>query len=107
MWFQLLAEGFNRAESCVTIILQNSLDARRSYGTLVDIKVEQHGNLRGVFTNYSTEHFKKIIIDAYESAGIDPATVAYIEADGCAVKVSIDSLLDSCENCQKIKFNDI
>lgn len=49
--------------------------------------MEQYGDLRGVFTNYSSEHYKKIIMEAYEEAGIDPANVAYIEADGCAIKV--------------------
>ncbi|XP_025202615.1 fatty acid synthase-like [Melanaphis sacchari] len=80
------ADGFNRSESCVAILLQNSLDAKRSYGTIVNVKMEQYGNLRGVFTNYSTEHYKKMIKDAYEEAGVDPVKVAYIEADGSAIK---------------------
>lgn len=49
--------------------------------------MEQYGDLRGVFTNYSTEHYKQILKEAYEEAGVDPANVAYIEADGCAIKV--------------------
>lgn len=49
--------------------------------------MEQYGDLRGVFTNYSSEYYKKIIMDAYEEAGVDPINVAYIEADGCAIKV--------------------
>lgn len=49
--------------------------------------MEQYGDLRGVFTNYSTEHYKQIIMEAYEEAGVDPANVAYIEADGCGIKV--------------------
>lgn len=85
--FFFLANGFNRSESCVAILLQNSLDAKRSYGTIMSVKMEQYGDLRGVFTNYSSEHYKKIIMEAYEEAGIDPANVAYIEADGCAIKV--------------------
>lgn len=71
----------------MAILLQNSLDAKRSYGTIMSVKMEQYGDLRGVFTNYSTEHYKKIIMEAYEEAGVDPASVAYIEADGCAIKV--------------------
>ncbi|VVC29215.1 Hypothetical protein CINCED_3A015604 [Cinara cedri] len=85
------AEGFNRAESCVSILLQNSLDAKRSYGTLVGVKVEQFGELRGVFTSYSTERFKEVIMGAYKEAGIDPSTVAYIEADGCGIK-NVDAM---------------
>lgn len=85
--FFSLADGFNRSESCVAILLQNSLDAKRSYGTIMNVKMEQYGDLRGVFTNYSSEHYKQIIMKAYEEAGIDPANVAYIEADGCAIKV--------------------
>lgn len=84
-----LADGFNRSESCVAILLQNSLDAKRSYGTLMSVKMEQYGDLRGVFTNYSTEHYKEIIMEAYKEAGVDPASVAYIEADGCGIKVSL------------------
>lgn len=85
--FFSLANGFNRSESCVAILLQNSLDAKRSYGTIMSAKMEQYGDLRGVFTNYSTERYKQIVMEAYAEAGVDPANVAYIEADGCAIKV--------------------
>jgi len=50
-------------------------------------KMEQYGDLRGVFTNYSTERYKQIVMEAYAEAGVDPANVAYIEADGCGIKV--------------------
>lgn len=49
--------------------------------------MEQYGDLRGVFTNYSAERYKQIVMEAYTEAGIDPANVAYIEADGCGIKV--------------------
>lgn len=71
----------------MSILLQNSLDAKRSYGTLVSVKMEQYGELRGVFTTYSADRYKEVIMETYKKAGIDPATVAYIEADGCAIKV--------------------
>lgn len=77
----------------MAILLQNSLDAKRSYGTLMSVKMEQYGELRGVFTNYSTEHYKQIIMEAYEEAGVDPANVAYIEAEGCGIKVPIKLIL--------------
>ncbi|XP_025423656.1 fatty acid synthase-like [Sipha flava] len=80
------ADGFNRSEACVAIILQNSLDAKRSYGTILGAKMEQFGDLKGVFTNYSTDRCKQLIMEAYKEAGVDPADVTYIEADGCAVK---------------------
>lgn len=91
--FSFLADGFNRSESSVAIILQNSLDAKRSYGTVLGVKMEQYGELRGVFTNYSTERYKQIVMEAYKEAGVDPANVAYVEADGCAVKVRSTSRL--------------
>lgn len=53
----------------------------------MNAKMKQCGDLRGVFTNYSTEYYKDIIMEAYEEAGIDPCNVAYIEADGSAIKV--------------------
>lgn len=56
--------------------------------------MEQFGDLRGVFTNYSTERCKQIIMEAYEEAGVDPADVSYIEADGCAIKVYV--YIQSC-----------
>jgi hypothetical protein len=49
--------------------------------------MEQFGDLKGVFTNYSTDRCKQLIMEAYKEAGVDPADVTYIEADGCAVKV--------------------
>lgn len=49
--------------------------------------MEQFGDLRGVFTNYSSERYKQIVMEAYAEAGVDPANVAYLEADGCAIKV--------------------
>ncbi|XP_022162608.1 fatty acid synthase-like [Myzus persicae] len=85
------ANGFNRSESCVAILLQNSLDAKRSYGTIMSAKMEQYGDLRGVFTNYSSERYKQIVMEAYAEAGVDPANVAYIEADGCAIK-NVDAM---------------
>lgn len=85
--FVFAANGFNRSEACVTLILQNSLDARRSYGTILGAKMEQFGDLKGVFTNYSTERCKQLIMETYEEAGVDPADITYIEADGCAIKV--------------------
>lgn len=100
MWCLILADGYNRAESSVSFFLQNKLDAKRSYCTLVNIKMEQHGGLRGVLTDHSTEYFRKIIMETYEEAGIDPATVAYVEADGYAIKVPTMSI-NIFKNCNK------
>jgi len=58
----------------------------------MSVKMEQYGELRGVFTNYSSEQYKKIVMEAYEDAGVDPANVAYVEADGCAIKVRGDDV---------------
>ncbi|XP_050423204.1 fatty acid synthase-like [Adelges cooleyi] len=83
--------GFNRAEACVALLLQNSSDARRSYGTLLSVKMEQIGNNTGIFTNYSKDYSKQIIVEAYKEAKINPADVLFVEADGYGVK-DVDAL---------------
>lgn len=78
----------NRAESCVVVLLQKSTEAKRSYGTLLNV-TSLFGETNDLFYHYSSDLYKKVLLNAYKEARVDPAKVAYIEGEGLGVKVYI------------------
>jgi len=69
------------------MLLQRASEAKRSWGTLLSVKSSQFGDHRGHLTEHTGSHFKSLLLDAYEEANIDPATVEYVEAYGSGIKV--------------------
>lgn len=67
--------------------------------------MEQYGEIGGMLTSYSPEWSKKLILEAYEEAGVDPASVAYVEADGSGIKVYMNTRLIMF--CSLLKTPDI
>ncbi|KAF0755952.1 fatty acid synthase-like isoform X1 [Aphis craccivora] len=80
------ADGYNRSEACIVFYLQKASEAKRSYGTLVNVKSVQFGNHLGNITEYNENHFKSLLLDSYKEANIDPASIDYIEAYGSGIK---------------------
>lgn len=70
------------------LFLQRAEDAKRCYGTLVHTKVWNFGDRFSSYDQISSESFKKLLQDVYSEAEVDPASIAYLEADGSASKVS-------------------
>jgi len=69
------------------LYLQKASEAKRSYGTLLNVKSMQFGNHIENITEYDGNHFKSLLLDSYKEANIDPATVDFIEAYGSGIKV--------------------
>lgn len=70
------------------MLLQKGSEAKRSYGTLLGVKSTQFGDHRGHIIEHVGSDFKKCLLDAYEEADVDPATVEFVEAYGCGIKVN-------------------
>lgn len=77
----------NRAEACVAVLLQKSTDAKRSYGTLLNV-TSIFGETNNLFYHYSNHLYKNVLCNAYKEAGVDPAEVTYIEGEGLGIKVN-------------------
>lgn len=70
------------------MLLQRASEAKRSYGTLLSVKSMQFGDHRGHITEHVGNHFKSLLLDAYSEADVNPATVDFVEAYGCGIKVT-------------------
>lgn len=69
------------------MLLQRASEAKRNYGTLLGVKSKTFGDIDNCLTTYSSQHLKKILVDCYKEADIDPATVDFVEAYGSGIKV--------------------
>lgn len=81
------ADGYNRSEACIVMFLQKASEAKRSYGTLLNVKSVQFGDHSGHITEHIGQHLKSLLLESYKEANIDPTTVDYIEAYGSGIKV--------------------
>ncbi|VVC29213.1 Acyl transferase/acyl hydrolase/lysophospholipase,Ketoacyl-synthetase, C- [Cinara cedri] len=88
--FSVDANGTNRAESCVSLFLQKSTEAKRSYGTLLSA-ISIFGETKDYFCHYSDNLYKEVLLKSYKEAGVDPAKVAFVEAEGLGIK-KIDAM---------------
>lgn len=82
-----LAEGYNRSEACIVMLLQKASEAKRSYGTLLNVKSMKFGDHQESIMEYKSDQFKSLLLDTYKEVNIDPSTVEFIEAYGSGVKV--------------------
>lgn len=69
------------------MLLQKASDAKRSYGTLLNVQSVQFGDHQGHILEHVGTHFKSLLVNSYKEANIDPATVEFIEANGSGIKV--------------------
>lgn len=76
----------NRGEACVSLLLQKSSEAKRSYATLLNA-TGIFGETNDLFYHYSGNLYKETLLNAYKEAGVDPAKVAYVEGEGLSIKV--------------------
>lgn len=70
----------------MTVLLQRSTDAKRSYGTILGVN-SQYGEMEDYFYHYSDKFYKEVLLTTYRDAGVDPAKVAFVEAEGLGIKV--------------------
>ncbi|VVC29220.1 Hypothetical protein CINCED_3A006213 [Cinara cedri] len=81
------ADGYNRSEACVVMLLQRSSEAKRSYGTILSVKSMLYGDFHGHITEHNGTNLKSLLLDCYKDANVDPSTVEYIEAYGSGIKI--------------------
>lgn len=84
------ANGMNRSESCVVVLLQKSTEAKRSYASVISA-TGIFGETNDLFYHYSDHLYKEVLLDAYKEANVDPTKVAYIEGEGLGIK-KIDAM---------------
>ena len=74
------ADGYCRSEAVVSVLLQKKSVAKRIYATVLNTRTNTDGwKPEGItFPSYLAQ--KKLMIETYSEAGIDPATVEYMEA---------------------------
>lgn len=85
------ANGTNRGEACVTILLQKSTEAKRSYGTVLNV-TGVCGETNNSLFQYSKSLYKDTLINAYKEIRVDPTKVGFIEGEGIGIKVCLFSL---------------
>ena len=83
------ANGFVRGEGVAALLLKRLGDAERDGDRIYAVIRACHENHRGAARHISEvrhEAITAVLRDCYERAGIDPATVRYVEVDGYASK---------------------
>jgi fatty acid synthase len=83
------------------MLLQKAKFAKRIYATIVHSEVEICGDRMTPLISPMREPFIKLLEQFYETCGVDPTTVQFLEADGSGIKVSrvteidVSNLLES------------
>ncbi|HEX8611491.1 MAG TPA: beta-ketoacyl synthase N-terminal-like domain-containing protein [Telluria sp.] len=83
------AKGFTRGEGVAAIVLKRLDDAERDGNRIYAVIKGCHQNFRGAARSQSEvkhESITDVLGACYDKAGIDPATVRYVEVDGYATK---------------------
>ncbi len=85
------ANGYVRSEGCGVVLLkrlsQAEADGDHIYATILGSHVNQDGHTEDGFTVPSLDAQTRMLEKAYEDAGVDPASVAYLEAHGTGTPV--------------------
>jgi fatty acid synthase len=81
--------GYVRSEAAVVVVLQRRRDARRIYSTVLHAKTNTDGYKQQGVTYPSGEMQKRLLVETYSEADVDPSKVAYVEAHGTGTKVGI------------------
>ncbi|HEX2925332.1 MAG TPA: beta-ketoacyl synthase N-terminal-like domain-containing protein [Ruminiclostridium sp.] len=110
--FDNSANGFVPAEGCGVVVmklLSRAIeDGDYIYGVIKGSAVNQDGKSNGITApNYAAQ--REVIIHAYQKAGINPETLAFIEAHGTGTKlgdpIEVDALTSAFkEYTQKKRF---
>jgi len=83
-----LADGYNRSEACIVLLLQKASEAKRSYGSLLSVSTVNFGDNHEHITEHNEIHLKSLLVDSYKNVNIDPDSVEYVEAHGSGIEVS-------------------
>jgi malonyl CoA-acyl carrier protein transacylase len=95
------ANGFVMGEGCAMFVLKLLADAERDgdtvYATVIGVGSSSDGKGKGI-TAPNPAGQVKAVLRAYRDAGIDPATIGYLEAHGTSTPVGDPVELESVQN---------
>ncbi|KAK7792286.1 hypothetical protein R5R35_011033 [Gryllus longicercus] len=80
-------DGYVRSEAIAAVFLQRAKDARRVYATVVNAAVNCDGYKEQGITYPSGQAQAELMRDTCRGAGVDPGSVAFIEAHGTGTRV--------------------
>lgn len=83
----ILGNGYVRSEAVVTVFLQKSNVAKRSYATIVEALTNNDGFKDQGITYPSGFMQNQLIQEVYAKCGVNPADVTYVETHGTGTQV--------------------
>ncbi|XP_072160122.1 fatty acid synthase isoform X1 [Bemisia tabaci] len=84
--FDEQAHGYNLSEGWVAFFLQKASVAKRCYATVIGSDQRFLGTKCGNLINFDGKPAKQMLRELYSEWKVDPAQVAFVEAEGCGVK---------------------
>jgi fatty acid synthase len=72
----------------VVLYIQRASEARRSYASVVNVATRFDGNREGTLLDIDANNLAEFIDEFYDECDVDPSEVEFVEAYGCALKVS-------------------
>ncbi|KAK7792287.1 hypothetical protein R5R35_011034 [Gryllus longicercus] len=81
------ANGYTRSEAIAAVFLQRANDARRVYATVVNAAVNCDGYKEQGITYPSGQAQAELMRDTCRDAGVDPGSLAYVEAHATGTRV--------------------
>lgn len=101
--FDESGNGYVRSDGCVVIFLQKTINAKRVYATVLNVRTNTDGYKEQGITYPDGRMQNRLIRETYEEINLDPNDVAYVEAHGTGTKVGdpqeVNSITDFfCKN---------
>ncbi|KAJ9584286.1 hypothetical protein L9F63_021355, partial [Diploptera punctata] len=81
------ANGYARSDGVAVMFLQKAKDAKRIYAKIVHSVAECYGDRKVPFIRPMRELYVDLLQRFYETCGVDPTCIDFLEADGSGIKL--------------------